>query len=1292
MEESWSKGGERVAVRVELDAIPLKDAPIPPCRLQSIAICKGSDDSFVLYVGTESGHVLRYALSSPISVDSSSNSPSQTPPQQLSTQHLPPPPPLSLPPAPTPLKGPLTAASSLIDIPQNSSGELSPPRVHGSSPSNDLFSVDHLVGSPALSSPGAPFSPPVRGIKAHGRSQNGTLSGHSPSHSPLRQSSQFLPPHTRPVSASSSSNRPSSAPQASSSSSRGVHASSPSQSGQYVNHPTSGARPLSSPSSPMLGALPSNCSPFSFSSPQISSLSGEHENGSSVNSPYARPSSPIFSASSILDPRAAYKPSLEMTLTLCKHVSKHPIESLCALPECGRIAFLSDGQISLLGSESLNVVDRLNITKGAVTLARGLPTSFSSLSDSLFPSSRDVDVTQKSRAIVIRNEMTMKSLFGRGKISSRLGGLVGGLGEAFATGKGEVAGRISSRSGRLGAQVSQTQTGVRVSQTFARLAVALRKKVILFEIRPVEQDWIDRRENLVKDDSNNSAVVKVRELTGIEGIVTMAWLGDVIIAGTRQEYLLISLATGLPTHLFSLPQELSWRPLLKAFPKDRQALLLIDNAGIPINTEGHPAGGSLQFQMVPDGIGFSTPYVVVVKQGVVELYHHKTGTKMQSLSLLDAGKGKSLVADDDDGQYVVIANSFKVWCLRQVPLEEQLKELLKNKSYSDAIRLAEDSQVEGGEEKTKFWLSMVHAETGFLHLFDLHFKEAMDHFLLSDILEPAELFPFFPSMTSRWRAMVPRKRYWGLHPPPQPMVMVIESGLLAIKSGLLAQTQLLGGDGSKSEDLYLGTKSGKDALVERYLILAMQNVARYLNMVREEELKALEKEAVDTFLMKLYTELHATSELEELASSSNRCVLEEVENLLKGAGQLRALALLYESKKLWNLALQVWQTLAHTPYNSWGSANHQVGNLSYRQVAAATEAARLLEESSDSKLVLLHLSWILKLDQNLALNVLTSSKREDPLPAEDALELLKAHGGIVQQRYLLWLVREQGSEDPHYHTELALSLAKSALGALGENIGHMEDSGSTASSSRQAHLSHTRHECPQTQLDASVSPSSLAMINNPREQLLTFLESSDHYDAKAVLDHIQESELWKEQFVLHRKLGDELSALRTLALKLEDSEAAEQYCAEIGRPDIYSELMNMYLNPGEGRVAMHRAAVSLLHCPGAYLDPMQLLKALTLDMPLSLASETISQMLVSRVHRHRQGQIVRQMNRKENLEARIARVEERSRHVCITADTVCGSCNARIGTKLFALYPNDMIFCYKCLRQYGERMHPAIHR
>jgi hypothetical protein len=56
---------------------------------------------------------------------------------------------------------------------------------------------------------------------------------------------------------------------------------------------------------------------------------------------------------------------------------------------------------------------------------------------------------------------------------------------------------------------------------------------------------------------------------------------------------------------------------------------------------------------------------------------------------------------------------------------------------------------------------------------------------------------------------------------------------------------------------------------------------------------------------------------------------------------------------------------------------------------------------------------------------------------------------------------------------------------------------------------------------------------------------------------------------------------------------------------------------------------------------------------------------------------VRQLVRKENLEARTARVEERSRNVCITADSTCGSCGARIGTKLFALYPDESVFCYK---------------
>lgn len=60
------------------------------------------------------------------------------------------------------------------------------------------------------------------------------------------------------------------------------------------------------------------------------------------------------------------------------------------------------------------------------------------------------------------------------------------------------------------------------------------------------------------------------------------------------------------------------------------------------------------------------------------------------------------------------------------------------------------------------------------------------------------------------------------------MKMVIESGLLAIQSGLL-KSQVFVGDGSDKEDLFVGLESGKDALVEHYLTQAMENVARLVH-------------------------------------------------------------------------------------------------------------------------------------------------------------------------------------------------------------------------------------------------------------------------------------------------------------------------------------------------------------------------------------------------------------------------------------------------------------------------------
>lgn len=51
------------------------------------------------------------------------------------------------------------------------------------------------------------------------------------------------------------------------------------------------------------------------------------------------------------------------------------------------------------------------------------------------------------------------------------------------------------------------------------------------------------------------------------------------------------------------------------------------------------------------------------------------------------------------------------------------------------------------------------------------------------------------------------------------------------------------------------------------------NTFRYLRVVRERDLNEVVKEGVDTLLLRLYSELRLTKELEQLSSSPNSCVL-----------------------------------------------------------------------------------------------------------------------------------------------------------------------------------------------------------------------------------------------------------------------------------------------------------------------------------------------------------------------------------------------------------------------------------
>lgn len=66
--------------------------------------------------------------------------------------------------------------------------------------------------------------------------------------------------------------------------------------------------------------------------------------------------------------------------------------------------------------------------------------------------------------------------------------------------------------------------------------------------------------------------------------------------------------------------------------------------------------------------------------------------------------------------------------------------------------MVEELEAEG--ELTKEMLSFVHAQVGFLLLFDLQFEEAVNHFLLSETMRPSEIFPFIVQDPNRWSQVV----------------------------------------------------------------------------------------------------------------------------------------------------------------------------------------------------------------------------------------------------------------------------------------------------------------------------------------------------------------------------------------------------------------------------------------------------------------------------------------------------------------------------------------------------------
>lgn len=789
------------------------------------------------------------------------------------------------------------------------------------------------------------------------------------------------------------------------------------------------------------------------------------------------------------------------------------------------------------------------------------------------------------------------------------------------------------RDSKLSSQKSSRSSG-----KSCRLALATATRLLLLELRQAET--LPQRTVGGKNMQSSIGAKILREWPGLDSFQALAWLGDVLIVAMRGQYVLISLKDNNALQLFALPSDSLQKPLIKVLPSSSEAVLVALQVGVVVNSTGQPSGNSLLFTAPPLVLGYSAPFIVSAQpEGGLEVHHRATGALVQALSFPSRNNIASCISDDDSGGLLVVATADQLWMLERQPSEVQARELLRARRFNEAVEVAAETQQGESKEVVAERVGQAHAQAALLLLSSLRFEEAAHHLALSCV-EPAELFPLFPHLTGRWRTMIPRKRHWGLHAPLQAL----------------------------PEMIYTELKGEADLEAKKTVLFdtAVPLLIRYFEGAREKELSGWEKEGVDTLLLQLYLQQGAdfVQSLENFIKSCS-CSLDDAEQALRNNARYCSLAFLLNSRGLWEKSLAVWADIACGKLIE--SIRKPPENVLETQKRAVWEVSRLLQASPSPLLVKQHVPWMVEIEVEATLATLTSPD----LPPETVLELLPSLPTDVRLSCLRWLIEGHQNSDSKYHTQYATALADVAL----EKMERKDKEGEPPLS-------------PPTE-------DHLDKIVETRELLEKFLRNSTSYDPLAVMEKIEGSELWQEQAIVLRREGKHSAALQVLALKLRDLDAAERYCIELGEignsmreEEALLQLLDLYLHPEDDRPPLHREAVGLLLRHGGKLDPLRVVEALSTDMPLQGASSSLSRLLRDLVHRHRQGQIVRQLARSNGLAARAARVRERMRMAIITEASECGSCGRRIGSRLFALYPHNLVVCYQCLARSGEHVCP----
>lgn len=405
-------------------------------------------------------------------------------------------------------------------------------------------------------------------------------------------------------------------------------------------------------------------------------------------------------------------------------------------------------------------------------------------------------------------------------------------------------------------------------------------------------------------------------------------------------------------------------------------------------------------------------------------------------------------------------------------------------------------------------------------------------------------------------------------------------------------------------------------------------------------------EIIDTALLKAYLRTNDAL-VAPLLRLPNHCHVRECEIVLQVNKKYIELVLLYKSKGLHQAALDLLCRMGQTPKGT-------------NVLSGPQETIRYLKALGAQHLdLILHFSkWVMNTAPEESLAIFTEERApEDQLPPAKIFEHIKAHAPRIAVAYLEYLIFERGDKTPQFHDELVHMYLTTVMTLKAE--------------------SYTSKE--RTNVPAGFEPGLLGKV---RRKLLDFLDSSKFYQPEKMLKLFPADDLFEERAIMLSSLGKHDRALAIYAYNLRDFRLAEEYCDKHYKPsgedeEVYLALLRLYLTSQE---PMLQPALRLLNKHFARINAAKALDLLMPTIPLQDLMLYLEAVLRENTKNRRNNQVVKNLLKTESHQVRFQHMKARSRAVKIYEGRLCPVCNKRLGTSVFACYPNGVVVHFICFK------------